>query len=685
MHLHVEPALSRRTRSVLAAIALTVAGSDAANAAAAPSFKDVLSVPSVDTPRISRDGTAIAYVLKTADWARDRYVKSIYVARAGQPAREFVDGSSASVSEPRWSPDGATLAFLKDGEAGPQLWTMPSSGGAARSLTNIPGGVLGYEWSPDGKRIALIAVEGPDPRIAARAGDYGDFAITGEDPPRASLWLLAKDKGTLKRVAGGPHLSVTAFSVAGLRNNFSFSPDGRQIAFTSAASLAIADAVQSTVAVVDLDTGAIRHLTQGHSHWDETPVFSPDGKNILFARTALDDFPTDNALLIVAAKGGSAVELKAKTPTADHQPLILDWTKSGIHAFYLDRTRQVVFRIDPASGAASALTAAPATITQADVSSDGRVIAALGADGRSAPDVYRIAGKSSVRLSANSAITAKWPAHKAELVQWTSPDGVKVEGILYSRADLRAGASAPLIELLHGGPRELATPTRLHNAIYPIEQWVAQGARVLFPNYRGSTGYGLGFERGNLFRYGFAEAKDIYSGIDALAARGLADRDKVAVAGHSWGGYLSAFLSTSGDRYKAALVDSGIVDNRVNYVLSNGGAGRQGYLRSTPWEKPQIWEATSATAYIARAKTPTLILQGADDPVVPPENALELQRGLADMGVPVRLAMFKNTEHNIARPKEQLAAMTMNWAWFQRYLWNRPQPLPWENTPLAAH
>jgi dipeptidyl aminopeptidase/acylaminoacyl peptidase len=648
--------------------------------AAAPTFRDVLSVPTFDTPRISPDGTTIAYVTKVADWEHNRYHSAIYVVRKGEASRLLVDGKSGTVSDPRWSPDGASIAFLRDDGAGAQIYLTSLSGGETRPQTKGPTGVMAYEWSPDGSHLAFLAPELPRPEIALRTRNYGDFAISGEDPPRASLWLLdIKQKIAPHRLVGGTNVSVTAFSVLGLRNNFSFSPDGKAIAFTTAKSLNIVDAVQSTVAIVDVESGAIRHLTIGHDNWDETPIFSPDGSRIIFSRTSLNDFPTDNKLLIVPAVGGKLSTVPVSTATADHQPMLLDWMSSGIHVFFLNRTTQLVARIDPNTGTSQPLTDSPDTITFADVSRDGRTIAALGHSAETPSDVYRIDGVKSERVTQAAETTARWPRHNSEIVRWRAPDGLEVEGILYSRSDQNSGPASPLIVYLHGGPRELATPIRLHNDIYPIEQWLEQGARVFVPNYRGSTGYGLKFERGNLFNYGHLEALDVYSGIDALAQRGLIDPRQVAVAGHSWGGYLSAFLSTSSSRFKAALVAAGIVDNRTNYVLTNGGAGKQGYLRSTPWENPRLWESTSAVAFVAKARTPTLILQGTDDPVVPPENARILERGLADMGVPVKLVMFSRTEHNISRPKEQLAAMWLNWSWYERYLWNRPVSLPWEN------
>jgi len=674
----------------VACIAFGVQGG-LATAASLPSFKDVLSVPTPDYPRISPDGSAIAYTLKMADWEHNRYDTELYVARRGETPKEITQGVG-SLSEPRWSPDGISIAYTADGESGTQVYLVPAAGGTPRAVTALPGPVLGYDWSPDGKSMAVLLFEPPGQIAAARADQYGNFTVMGEEHMQAHLWLVdvaqALEAGGAKMGARGLHklthgpFSVTIFSVAGLRNSFSFSPDGKTLAFIGAPTAEILDAIRSYVGVVDLKTGAMRSLTPGPTAWNETPVFSPDGQRILFSRTETDDFPKDNKLLIVPVAGGAIIELKPVIPGIDHQPLVLGWQQDGIHVFFLDRTQQHVYRIDPDTGRGAQITSAPATEIKADFSADGRELAVLGFNGASAPDIYRVAldNPKPVRVSSASDALETWPHHGVEIVEWTSPDNVKVEGVLYTPAGMRPGTRAPLIVMLHGGPRELEWPTRLHNAIYPIEQWLDEGALVFFPNYRGSLGYGIEFERLPLRNIGHAEAVDIYSGIDHLAAAGRIDPARVGVAGHSWGGYLAAFVSTSGNRFKAALVDSGITDHRINYVMSNAGVADIGYLRSNPWRQATIWDSASPISYVSRARTPTLIMHGDQDPVVPVENAHELYRGLLDMGVPVRFVLFKDTEHNVARPKDQMTAMLLNWQWFERYLWQRNVALPWETS-----
>jgi dipeptidyl aminopeptidase/acylaminoacyl peptidase len=210
-----------------------------------------------------------------------------------------------------------------------------------------------------------------------------------------------------------------------------------------------------------------------------------------------------------------------------------------------------------------------------------------------------------------------------------------------------------------------------------VEQWLERGAYVLAPNYRGSIGYGERFRRLTMGDSGHAESKDIESGISYLVGRGLVDPQRIAVAGHSWGGYLSAYLATTSKTFRAAEVDSGITDNTANYVMSNAGVSELGYLQSSPWVARDLWARASAVGNTGKGDVPTLIQHGANDPVVPVINAYLFDRALYDSKVPVRTVIYANTEHHAFRPKERLTANLLNLEWFEVYLWGDRDVLPW--------
>jgi len=225
--------------------------------------------------------------------------------------------------------------------------------------------------------------------------------------------------------------------------------------------------------------------------------------------------------------------------------------------------------------------------------------------------------------------------------------------------------------VIHGGPTGVSRPQPYGSAsFYPIDGWLAKGALVLEPNYRGSAGYGEAFRSLNVRNLGIGDAWDVLSGIDALVAQGLVDKDRVGSMGWSQGGYISAFLTTKhADRFKALSVGAGISNWVTYYVNTDIHPFTRQYLKATPWDDPKIYADTSPMTYIKNAKAPTLIQHGDKDPRVPIPNAFELYQGLQDQKVPVELMIFRGFGHGLDKPKANRAAMQQNWDWFGKHLW----------------
>jgi dipeptidyl aminopeptidase/acylaminoacyl peptidase len=280
------------------------------------------------------------------------------------------------------------------------------------------------------------------------------------------------------------------------------------------------------------------------------------------------------------------------------------------------------------------------------------------------------------QLTDFGAQTAGWNAPPIEVISWTSKDGAKIEGVLHKPVGFEAGKRYPLILVIHGGPTGVSRPTPYSStSIYPIDLWVARGALVLEPNYRGSAGYGEQFRSLNVRNLGVGDAWDVLSGVDYLVKQGLADPAQVGSAGWSQGGYISAFLTThDAARFKAISVGAGISDWMTYYVSTDITPFTRQYLKGTPWEDPEIYAKTSPMTYIKGAKTPTLIQHGATDQRVPLPDAFELYRGLKDMGVPTKLIVYRGFEgvgHGPSRPKSSRAVMQHNLEWFDQYLWGK--------------
>ena len=230
----------------------------------------------------------------------------------------------------------------------------------------------------------------------------------------------------------------------------------------------------------------------------------------------------------------------------------------------------------------------------------------------------------------------------------------------------------PLLVVIHGGPTGIDVPSIAADRYYPVERFVAKGALVLRPNYRGSAGYGEKFRSLNVRNLGVGDYADVISGVDSLIAQGFVDKDRVGSMGWSEGGYISAFITTSSDRFKAVSVGAGISDWMTYYANTDITPFAPQYLHATPWEDPKIYRTTSPISYVKTAKTPTLIQHGGADKRVPIANGFELRQALEDKGVPVKMVIYDGFGHPINKPKQQRAVMEENENWFGHYIWGEP-------------
>ena len=637
-----------------------------------PTVRQWLSLRTVGAPAVSPDGAAIAYTVTSTEWEANRYDTEIWVARTGAEPVQLTATEKESSTLPRWSPDSRWLGFIADRGEGRQVYLIRPSGGEARRLTSIKGGVTDFAWAPDGATIALSAVgpEGDD--IVARRKTYGEFSIENADFRLTRLWLVRADTGSAS--VQPRELKIGVNRTLG---GFAWSPDSRQIAFSHTPDPLLSSGSLSDIAVVDVATGMVRPLVTGPGA-DTGPVWSPDGTRILFSTASGDttsSFYRNQHLAVIPANGGPVSIL---APAFDEDPASAVWLTSGIRFLAAEGTAQKLFALDPATGATRVLLSAPDVIRSASFSRDGSVIALTAENGATLPEVYRTTPSrgTPARVTNMSAQVAGWSLGSREVTSWTSTDGARIEGVLYKPAGYVAGRKYPLMVVIHGGPTGVSRPTLSYGGTYPVEQFLAKGAVVLMPNYRGSAGYGEKFRSLNVRNLGVGDAWDVLSGVDALIAKGVVDSTRMASMGWSQGGYISAFLTTTSKRFKAISVGAGISDWMTYYVSTDIHPFTRQYLKGTPWSDPAIYAKTSPITYITQASTPTLIQHGELDRRVPISNAYELYQGLLDVGVPTRLIVYKGFGHGITKPKEQLAANWHNWQWFSKYIWGEEVALP---------
>jgi dipeptidyl aminopeptidase/acylaminoacyl peptidase len=653
----------------LAAVALggaAVLGAQSAPASrAVPTVDQILSLKRAGSPEISPDGRLVAYTVREANWDDNAYETEIWLADATSGAtRQLTNGKKSSQS-PAWSPDGSKLAFISDRSDKRQIYLISPQGGEADAVTSLEDGVTSFSWSPDGKAIAYSATEPKAAVMKDRDKKYGEFQIVEQDQRMTHLFVIDIATRATRTLTSG------AFTVG----SFSWSPDGRSIAFDHRINPELKNGGSADISIVTVADGSIRKLVTQEGP-DSNPVWSPDGSRIAFQSAMANPayFYSNTLIATVPAAGGTPTVLSS---AFDEDPQIIAWKPNGLFFAASARTYAYLYRLDPETKAVTKTDAPDRTVNSSfSFSKDGSTYACLRADAKTMSEVYVVSGANrspqEKKITDLSAQAGNWATSTLDVVSWKSQDGAAIEGVLHLPADFNPSKKYPLLVVIHGGPTGVSRAVPFTSTIYPIDVWVPRGVLVLEPNYRGSAGYGEKFRALNVRNLGVGDAWDVLSGIDSLIAKGIVDPARVGTMGWSQGGYISAFLAThDAARFKAISVGAGISDWMTYYVNTDITPFTRQYLKATPWDDPEIYAKTSPITYIKQAKTPTLIQHGATDQRVPLPNAFELYHGLQDNKVPTKLIVYQGfggVGHGPSKPKSHRATMDHNVEWFDQYM-----------------
>ena len=689
-----------------------------------PTIDESLSLRSINSPMISPDGRFVAYRMNETNWKDNEFISQIWLVNLATGTSFQLTRGKHGPGAVEWSPDGKWLAFVaereasaieplseekkeekkekeakkedgKDADAGGgkpaahQIWLISPEGGEAWQLTKSPKDVGDFEWSKDSKSIVFAANPAETKTSKDRKEKYSDYDVFEKDYEQNQLWLV--DVSTALKnflpVAAKQLTSDLSLNVS----SFAWSPDSTRIAFSATRNPLLAFGSDEDIYLLDLTkNNAVKKIVALEGP-DGSPMFSPDGKQLAFS-TALAQpnfFYANGHLAIVdvdavlAKTATTPSDVRDLTAKFDEDPRPLDWGPDGIYFVALQHANAHAFRLDPQSTEIRRITA-PDTFFIGGVSftKDFKTIAFTEADGAHMSELYvsPVAGFSPRKLTDMTAQVKDWNLGTSEVISWKSQDGAEIEGILHKPAGYDPSKKYPLLVMIHGGPTGISQPLLAAGVYaYPVPIFLSEGALVLEPNYRGSAGYGAAFRALNVRNLGVGDMWDVMSGVDSLIAKGIADPNRLGSMGWSEGGYISAFLTTHTDRFKAISVGAGISDWMTYYVNTDITPFTRQYLKATPWDDPEVYAKTSPITTIKQAKTPTLIQQGSNDKRVPVPDSYELYRGLQDEGVPSRLIFYTGFGHGVNKPKSRRALLQSNLDWFNHYIWGEAFP---KDSPL---
>lgn len=627
-----------------------------------------LKVQAVGAVTPSPDGSLVVYTQTRhlLEEERSEQVSQIFLAKADGSARRQLTFGDKGATAPSFSPDGRFVYFRSARSGHPNIWRLPIDGGEAESVTNWKGEIGSYAVSPDGRWVAFAGAP-ESPEEDRNKKQKRDFRVVDENPKNHQIWLLP----TASNLATPKRLSDPRRHVAELE----WAPDSRSLVFEHRPSPSPDLWAKADLSEVNLDTGAETSLVATPAA-ESQPRYSPDGRFIAFVQTpSRAHWGGDARVAVFSRKDGTVRRLSA---SSDERPSLLGWdpasaqlyfaemksTRSALYALPLDGPPKLLY--EPRKGTFFAGYGPNAHLNR---KGDSWGFAQESSDEAPEAFVAQLPAGAPVVVSRANLDLPRPPLGETKAVRWKTKDGQEIEGLLTYPVGYRQGRKYPLLLNIHGGPANYFSETFLGKAgIYPLAMFAARGYAILRPNPRGSGGYGKTFRFANVNDWGGGDYEDILAGVDHLIAAGVADPDRMAVMGWSYGGFMTSWIITHTNRFRAAVVGAAV----TNLWSFTGTADIPGFLpdyfQGEPWEVFENYRRHSPMSYVKGVTTPALILHGAADERVPISQGYEFYNALKRQGAPVQMVVYPRTPHSPQEPKFIQDIMQRHLVWVEKFV-----------------
>ncbi|MFN8573901.1 MAG: S9 family peptidase [Gemmatimonadaceae bacterium] len=659
--------ISTRWSFVFATLLLAPAGISAQPQAL--QLRDLSAVQGVGDPQLSPDGATVAYVRTTTDYASDRETSEIILVATATGAMR---GSFAG-NTPRWSPDGRSIAFVGRRENQTGLFIRQIATGNERFLVNPPQtdhwlgrSPKNWAWSPDGTMLAYVAADGPAPPPSDGPKVFSRIMYktrTGfSDNRKSHVYVIAASGGEPRCVTCGRYDE----------HSIAWSPDSRRIAFVSDRSPDPDNTYANDIYTVSIADGTLTQVTHTPSA-EFSPHFSTDGRWLTFEgwvrpHNTKDSPSEDQHLFIVAADGGTPRQLAR---ALDRRITESTWQPGAgfIYFAVADRGANVIARVSPSEDRVETLISGPAQARNFAFDASGTTMAYVRTDDTHPPEIYVASadGRNARALTNhNAAFLTQRTITSAQEFWFDSFDGTRVQGWVMKPVGAVSGRKYPTILNIHGGPHSSA----FGFGWIPIHQLqAAAGYGVVFINPRGSVGYGQAFSDGSLLNWGGGDYQDLMAGLDAaIKANPWIDSTRLGVTGGSYGGFMTNWVITQTNRFKAAVATASLSNLVSFYGTSLYTDLIEAEFNQMPWDNyPLLWQ-WSPLAHVEHAKTPTLFIHGESDNDVPIGQAEEMYTALRKQGVDAVLARYPGEGHGFHRPAFIMDSNQRLLAWFDTYL-----------------
>ncbi len=560
---------------------------------------------------------------------------------------------TCSYGAPTFATDGR-IAFLAREAGKSRALVMLADASGARQVAAIDGIAQAPRFSPDGKRLALLATFGAAKEAGATQAGVRQVGEIGETSDEQRLAIVDLAAGTVKPVSPADRYIY----------EYDWTPDGRGFVVTSALGNGDNNWWVATLDAVDADTGTVRTIAKPTTQLN-MPRVSPDGRTVAYIGGLMSDFGSIGGdVWTVPIAGGVPVN---RTEGAKATVTSLDWTGGGLRAVRLHGDAAEIATLDP-TGKTLVNWSRPASFAagegKAAYSADGRIVATAVQDFTHGPAIFAgpIAKPRQITHD-NDALPANASARS---VTWKN-DGLDVQGWLLAPKSADPARKAAMVTIVHGGPSAANTPSYVGSGSGPAALLDA-GYYVFMPNPRGSYGQGEAFTAANRRDFGGGDLRDILAGIDAVEKIAPVDDARLGLTGGSYGGFMSMWANTQTNRFKAIVAGAGL-SNWISYYGTNGiDQWMIPFFGKSAYDDPEAYRAVSAISFIKQAKTPTFIYVGERDIEVPPTQSIEYWHALKELGVPTSLVIYPDEGHGIRAPANAADVRKRSVGWFDRYL-----------------